>query len=326
MKRNLSMKRTNLLISAIIFTATFVVYSISSITPRADSMWSVYLAESFVRTGNFNLDEYRSLIKPDDYRVVEVNGHLYSFFPIGAPLMASPFVYAIDHFTSLRLFGGENLSTYLLNHSPDDVVSFVEKFIASILVALNCVIIFILSRRYLNIAKSIILTLIFAFATSNWSVSSRALWQHGPSMLCLSLAVYILIVAQDKPSLVPLAGFPLAFSFVVRPTNIISIGLLTIYVWFAFRRFWGYYILCLAVILVPFFLYNYSVYSALVSPYYAPQRLGNNPFLAQALAGNLMSPSRGLFIFSPILACSILGFYRTFRKFKLVLCHTWIDG
>jgi hypothetical protein len=131
------MKRTNLLISAIIFIATFVIYSISPITPSADSMWSVYLAESLVRTGNFNLDEYHSLIKPDDYRVVVVNGHLYSVYPIGAPLMAAPFVDAIDQLTGLQMFGGVNFSTYLLIHPPDGIVFFVEKLIRPLAKVLN---------------------------------------------------------------------------------------------------------------------------------------------------------------------------------------------
>ena len=194
---------------------------------------------------------------------------------------------------------------------------FCKRSIASILTAVNCVIIFFLGRYYLNVAKSIVLTIIFAFATSAWSIASRGLWPHGPSMLCLSLTVYLLIAAQKKPWLVALAGFPLAFSFLIRPTNIISIGLLTVYIWFAYRRYWIYYLLALAVVLSPFLLYNYSVYSSILPSYYSPQKLGNSPFLIEALAGNLVSPSRGLFVFSPILAFSIIGFYRTLRLFRL---------
>jgi len=310
------MQRTTLYISATIFLVAFFIYTMSPITPQSDSLWEVYVAERLVKTGKPDLDIYRQLISPDDYRIENVNGHLYSVYPLGTPLMAAPIVGVIDIIGS-RLFGGMSLSAYLLIHTPNSTLFLVEKMIASILTAINCVIIFALGRYYLNTAKAIILTIIFAFATSAWSVASRGLWQHGPSMLCLSLTVYILIVGQKKPRLVPLAGFPLAFSFLIRPTNVISIGLFTIYVWFAYRKYWIYYILCLAAVFVPFIIYNYSIYSSIFSPYYSPQKLGNSPFLLEALAGNLVSPARGLFIFSPILILSIFGFSRTFRKFRL---------
>ena len=311
------MKVNNIRICAIIFLATFIGYAICIIPAQGDSVWSLHIAESFIRTGNFDLDEYRPLIMPEEYRIEEVQGHLFSVYPLGAPIIAIPFIYALDLFDSLPFCGGVSLSTYLLNQPPDGVVMQLEKIIASLLSAVNCLIIFLLARQYLDIAKSSVLTVIFAFGTSTWSVASRGLWQHGPSMLCLTIAIYILIIAKKKPSLVPLAGFPLAFSFLARPTNIISILLLTAYVWFAYRRYWIYYIICLAVILVPFVLYNYSIYHTLLSPYYSPQKLGNNPFQGSALAATLLSPSRGLFIFSPILIWSIYGFYRTIRQYRL---------
>ena len=214
----------------------------------------MYVAESLVRTGNPALDAYRQVILPHDYRIKQVNDHLYSVYPIGTPLMAAPFVYAIDRLPGLEMLGGESLSAYLLTHPPDSMVFFIEKLIASILTAINCVIIFGRGRYSLNVVKSIVLTTIFALGTSAWSTASRGLWQHGPSMLCLSLTVLCLIAAQKKAWLAILAGFPLAFSFLVRPSNIISIGLLTVYVWFAYRRYWIYYALGVAAVLIPFFI------------------------------------------------------------------------
>lgn len=305
------MKQNPLGLSLIILITAFVIYSNSRITSRTDTIWSLYIATSIANTGNFDLDEYRHLIMPDDYRVESVNGHIYSIFPIGTPLMVAPFVFILDHFPAII---GLRLSAYLVDHQPDDIVFQVEKLIASFLAAVNCVVIFVLARQHLDVVKSIVLTTIFAFGTSTWSVASRGLWQHGPSMLSLSLAVYSLVSAQKNLLFVPLTGFFLAFSFLVRPTNIISIFLLTAYVWSAFRPYWGYFVLALLAIMVPFFAYNYSIYSSLLSPYYAPQSLGGSPFLMEALAGNLVSPSRGLFVFSPVLVLSILGFYRTLQR------------
>jgi hypothetical protein len=51
----------------------------------------------------------------------------------------------------------------------------------------------------------------------------RALWQHGPSMLMLTLALWLIVVAHERPWVVQFASLPLAFSYVVRPTNVVSI-------------------------------------------------------------------------------------------------------
>ena len=310
------MKPNSVWLSLIILITAFVTYSSSLITSRTDTIWSLYVSASVVKTGNFDLNEYRLLIVPDDYRVELINGHIYSIFPIGTPLMASPFVYILDRYPSAA---GLRLSEYLADHRPDEVIFQIEKLVASFLVAVNCVIIFSLARKHLAVAKSIVLTVIFAFATSTWSVASRGLWQHGPSMLCLSFTIYLLVVAKQKPLLVLPAGLFLAFSYLVRPTNIISIFLLTAYVWFAFRYYWGYFVFCIMAVLTPFFVYSYSIYSALLPPYYALQSLGGSPVIVEALAGNLLSPSRGLFVFSPILVFSILGFYRTLQNSQLWL-------
>jgi hypothetical protein len=293
-----------------VFLATFTTYSLSTVTPQADSIWSLYVAESFARTGNFDLDEYASLGWPDDYRVVQVNGHRQSYYPIGAPMLAAPIVGLLEGFP---VADGMPLSKYLASHRPDAVVFQLEKNIASFLAALNCVVIFALARQQLGDVKSLLITGIFAFATSVWSVGSRGLWQHGPSMLCLSLALYFLGAAKGNPSRAALAGLPLAFSFVVRPTNAISIVLFTAYVWIVYRRYFGYYALCFAAILIPYAAHNYATYASLLPPYYG-LKLQAGPEFAAALVGNLVSPARGVLLFSPIFILSILGFYYTVRS------------
>src|SRR5262249_53004691 len=49
------------------------------------------------------------------------------------------------------------------------------------------------------------------------------------------------------------------------------------------------------------------VYGAWLPAYYTPGFYTRNYFIADALAGNLFSPARGLFVFSPILVLSIVG-------------------
>jgi hypothetical protein len=288
-----------------IFIGTLGIYVASPITAHTDSLWSLYLATSFIKTGNFNLDEYSDMIPSNDYRTERVNGHIYSTYPIGTPLMTVPVIFILDH---LSVINGLNLSAFLANHPPGPDEWQVEKFVASIIVSLNAVIMFAMGLKYLNVVKSAILTILFALATSAWSTASRGLWQHGPSMLCISLALYLIILARRNPALSPLVALPLAFSYVVRPTNSISIVILTLYMFIVHRRYFLYYVLLLIVCLAPFFVYNYSVYQKILPNYYLPQILGN--LKPGPLLGTLISPSRGLIFFSPIFLLSFFGVYR----------------
>ncbi len=61
------------------------------------------------------------------------------------------------------------------------------------------------------------------------------------------------------------------------------------------------------VVAVPFLLFNWRIYHSVLSPYYLPKRIGANPRFLQALAGNLISPARGLFVFSPVYVFSLWG-------------------
>ena len=62
------------------------------------------------------------------------------------------------------------------------------------------------------------------------------------------------------------------------------------------RRYLPQFLMWGMVVAVPFIAFNYSVYARPLSPYYLPTMLrGLNP---DALVGNLISPSRGLFVFS----------------------------
>src|SRR5262249_38064441 len=140
-----------------------------------------------------------------------------------------------------------------------------------------------------------------AFGTAAWSTASRALWQHGPSMLMLTLALYLIVRARERPWIAQLAGLPLAFAYVIRPTNSLSILLLSAFVFLTYRRYFLRYVAGGLMVAVPFFLYNLAVYGAPLSPYYLPDRIGSNPAFLEALAANLVSPARGLFFASPVL-------------------------
>ena len=70
---------------------------------------------------------------------------------------------------------------------------------------------------------------------------------------------------------------------------------------------------------IPFLAQSVLVYHWPLAPYFVAQRFldvspGSLPRLLAALAGQCISPSRGLFTFSPFLLFSLAGMYLAFRR------------
>ncbi|MEW6608053.1 MAG: hypothetical protein AB1414_11480 [bacterium] len=299
---------TLIVISILIVVFTSHVYSI--VITSLDSSWIIPTAESIIKEGNTDLNEY---MPRQDYRIENIKGHYYTKYPIGAIVIAVPFVYLIDKILTLFLSPeiSEIIKAHYYYHGEDiasvAVCRFAEILIASLIIAVASIFIYLISRGYLNNRYSLLLTFIFAFCTSTWSTASRALWPHGPSILLLTISLYIILLSQKKPHLLQYVGLPLSFSFIVRPTNSLSIIIITTYIFLYHRKYFIKYILGTLIITIPFLIYNFSIYHNIISPYYLDSKICLSPYFFEALSGNLVSPSRGLFIFSPVLLFSIYG-------------------
>jgi hypothetical protein len=266
-----------------------------------DTFWYVQTAMSIVCEHDIDLDEFSAFIPPDDYAVRRYGEHLYDYFPLGNALFAVPFVCICERISAW--VPGADVGARLLTLPTYHL----QALVAVAAVALTAGMIYLISRLYLPVAGALIASFIFAFCTSAWSTASRTLWQHGPSMLMLSIALYVILLAERRPPIVALAGFPLAFAYVIRPTNALSVAVLSIYVLLRFRL-WGLaHVASLGSLLGLFALHNLRIYGQALPPYYVGTRLGLHPAFVQALAGNLISPSRGLFVFSPVLLFSLVG-------------------
>jgi hypothetical protein len=137
-------------------------------------------------------------------------------------------------------------------------------------------------------------------------------------MLMLTIVLYLILRAREKPRLIQYAGIPLAFSYVVRPADMLSLVVLSLYVLFTYRRYFLRFLLGVTAVAVPFCIFNLSVYGSLVSPYYLHGEMasGVSAFF-EALAGNLVSPGRGLFVFTPVFLFALLGVALKVRHGKI---------
>jgi len=101
----------------------------------------------------------------------------------------------------------------------------------------------------------------------------------------------------------------LALSFVIRPTNAIPIFFISVYLFINYRNQFLKYILLATPIAILYVVYNLYVYDNILPNYSQPDRVFHLQYLFEALAGNFISPARGLFIFSPIFILAIYGFF-----------------
>jgi len=299
-------------IAAAVFLLVFSIYMLSSNTHLSDSLWAVHVTSSLLNAGDIDLDEYAQIVEEADFYGVHnktVNERLLPSYPIGNSILIIPLLWVIEQFKQFP--DQQTFYEFLQQTSPRDpyVVSLQHLF-ASLLTALIAPIFYFIGRnQYGGIAVPIIFALIFALGTSAYSTASRVLWQHGPSMLMLAIGLLFLIKGKDNPRYIQLAGLPIALSYVVRPTNSISIIVFTAFVLFFHRKqLWGY-LLSAAIVAIPFVWLNQVVYGSLLQPYYMPGRIGSTPSFSEALIGNLISPARGIFIFMPVLIFSLYGIY-----------------
>ena len=288
-----------------------------------DSLWSIHTALSIIREGNTNLDEYKEIIDQHrSYAAETIHHHIYNWYPLGAPIISIPYVFIIDKFLEHSL--AIDFHAFIKHEVPGGIPKGVERFIASTLVALSSVLIYFISSLFFDNRKyPLLLVFVFAFCTSAWSTASRGLWQHGPAMFLLTVSLYFLLLAKHTPTFEPwlirFTGIPLAFSYVVRPTDSLSILILTIFIFLRHRKCFRAYCLWSMLVAIPFFLFNLHVYHSLFSSYYSLNQISVSPHFFEALTGMLFSPSRGVFMYSPILLFAMYGIFLKIKNKRMEL-------
>lgn len=290
----------------------------------SDSRWSIFAATSLLDSGDLTLDEYEPVLRQRGFDFTErVASHYYNVYPIGVSLLAAPAVLILRPTAALAFHWGPGLRASMeaaqrqRGCPPAEgeallaLNSWTEQIIASAFVTATALLIYVLARGDLPMAPSVALMLSFAFGTAAWSTASRALWQHAPSMLLLTTA---LVLFTRGPRLFP-AGMSLAMAYVVRPTNLVPLALLSLWAVLAHRRrAVAGYVAGVAVVLAPFFALNRHIYGAWLSTYYRPSSFGGNPDFTGALAGLVVSPSHGLLVYSPLLAFALAGILFKVRR------------
>lgn len=328
-------RKSELLAAAGLFAIIFGVYLRSPNATPFDSRWTVHTALSLIHEGNADLNEYVDLLERDNWYAIEcvpangprfypvvnrqqcAGGRLYHFYPVAVPILVAPVIAPLEWilgrvqpFASITAPGPRRrfLSGDLVGSS-----AMVEVLVASGVVALAAVIVFLFAARFADWRLAFIIALVFAFATPAWSIGSRALWMHGFSMLMLPAGLWAMWSGRWS-----LAGSIFVLAFFTRPTNVVGLGCAGMFALIAGRRQLLRFIAGGAAVAGVFVAINISMHGSPLAPFFFATR-SNTPSLAihrrigEALAGNLISPARGLLVFSPIVLFSFIGIYRWIR-------------
>jgi hypothetical protein len=165
------------------------------------------------------------------------------------------------------------------------------------------------------------LSIAYALGSQAWSISSQALWQHGPAVLFLLLFIRAALAFNRRPSFTAAltGGAALGLAASIRPFTLVLALPVAGLVWLKIRRLvdrlaWTLPTLAL---LAGWLAYNRWLYSDSLGMYHKAFGL---PTL-ESLLGVLASPSRGLIPYFPVGLLAIAG-YLSSRRGKLGALYT----
>jgi alpha-1,2-mannosyltransferase len=186
-------------------------------------------------------------------------------------------------------------------------------FAAALASAIAVALVFVLACRLVSRRVAAIAALLLAFATGTWTVSADQLWTHGPGQAAVLLMV--LLASRDRWLL---AGLPAGFAILVRPHLGIVAAVLCAFGIARTRNarplFTGVGCAAGAAILLA---YNQALWGkwAIFGGYDQPVAASGHKFVAMltGLAGDLVSPERGLFVMTPLLLLLVPGLRRAWK-------------
>ncbi len=263
-----------------------------------DSLATSLVPSGLWRGDGIHLDRYAQNVPPElrysFYR--SSRGHWIPLYPIVTPLLVTPLYVPTAFLPQLR---------------PDDktyghrVRVLLEKISASIVAALSVLFVFWTLRRKTTERAALGLSLLYAFGTSTWVISSQALWQHGPAELFLAVSLYLLLDPEPRGSRAFLLGATAGLLTANRPQDLLfSLALAWIVARRSGKKAWPFLVASgtLAILLLA---YNRWYFPTILGGYVEFRTRQGTPLPTHLpalpeLAGLLVS-NRGLLVFCPFL-------------------------
>jgi len=289
----------------VLFILVYVVYNtVSRMTMSGDTNPAAFLPMALIlhQTVFFDVFVGAGLGPNVAYAFPLVNGHYVSLFPIVTPVLITP-VYFVSYLI------------YTVFSLPFDSagIMILAKTSATIIAALSCVFVYLAGKELFPKKIALFTALVYAFATSTWSVSSQALWQHGTVELLLILMIWLILRnerEQSRNAIMFLGLLSGLFLFNRPPDAVLLLPIIGYVIWYE-RENLPVYAISAAATALPFLIYNFTIFGNVFGGY--KQNLVLFSFGFDSLrnfAGLLIAPNVGLLIFSPVLILSVFGYLK----------------
>jgi hypothetical protein len=272
------------------------------------------VSQSIIEHQTIKLDAYKDAHEKnnphqsfdEDYRVHERNGHYYHVYPVGTSVFSIPFVWA-------AMLRGLDMSNF-------EQEAATQGFISAILCMLVFIIFYETCRCFVDPISSLVIAAISVLGSSLTSTMGAGLWSHNFTVISISLSLLLLALYESGRSrtINPyLFGFLLFAAYLCRPTALIFILVVLVYLFFKHRTILLRVVITLLVLLLLFAAWSWLEYGHILPTYYAQSnRFGFTPAYWLGLYGSLLSPSRGILVFSPFFVMVAVGVVLCFRYLK----------
>ncbi|MGH2544508.1 MAG: hypothetical protein ACRDIB_17080 [Ardenticatenaceae bacterium] len=286
--------------------AALFVFVLAFVSPisyaGSDSHFTLLVSQALLEYQTFALDAYRDAAPAQfeafAYQLLHNDGHVYYSYPIGTPIFAAPLV------SLLNLLGYDMVNTahnYLL-----------QNLLSALLSALSFYFIYKIGRCYLSRRASLLITTISLLGSVLISAMATALWSLDFAVVLMLASLYLLARydgGRDRAGAAYPLGALLFLAYLARPTAAIFIAGLLLYLFLRVRATLLKVVVTLVLLFTTFAALSWLQYQSFLPPYYSTSKWFGTAGAAPltALLGLLVSPSRGLFIYSPFVLVVLFG-------------------
>ena len=301
----------------LVFFLSFLIYNSNFRLIRIDdSVPARLLPFVLIVNHSFNLDGWVDSYLPrargpyGTYFVTRSHGHWMSTYPILTPLVVTP----------LYVPSARWLSQQCPPLGKDDVVAtaiidLMEKLSASLVAALSAAVLYLALRQTASPGPSLFVALVYGLASNTWTISSQSLWRHGFTQVGFALLLWGLLRRSAGRSAAFWAGLGAALAAANKPADAAFAALFLAYFWFRRRDQLAFFCAPLLVVGALVVAYNLHFFGRLLGAYPNPVSLPGTTTGGHVIrtsfwagvSGLLLSPSRGLVIFTPWVLLSFWG-------------------
>ncbi len=310
------------------------IFSIAYFAPteeyKSDVGLTLLTSQAIVEHQTLYLDWYKDAYRTDtaiekryyvnfdtDRRIVRNKGHYYHY-SIGTGIFSVPFVWVANLMGQNMVIPEHEFAT--------------QNFISALSCAFTFLILYYICQSYVNSTASLVISTLSVLGSSLISILGGALWNLNFTVVFNSLALLHLTRYETGKikSINPYwLGFLIFSAYLCRPTAAFFGIAVFIYLFFRDRKLFLRINALALLFLLVLVAFTWLWYGELLPVYYSPVKILPNLSSAWLVGfyGNLLSPSRGLFTFSPFLIL-VLGvsiwFFPKMRQYPLFwMCIFW---